>query len=410
MKASATGATSSASGEATAPEPTLGVYVHFPWCLQKCPYCDFLSIAKPRQEIPHKAYADATIRELRSRNDSLRLRRVHSVFFGGGTPSLWEVGELSRVLDALKRTLDFTADVEVTVECNPSSFSLEVGQALRQAGVNRLSLGVQALDGARLEFLGRLHDGPGGLHAVQQAIAAGFSRVSADLIYGVYGQDAAKAEEEVATVAELGVSHLSAYALTIEPGTAFGARARKGTLPLLAEGVVADSFVAVRDALGARLFHHYETSNFARPGHECRHNLGYWRGEAYLGLGCGAWGTLNDGPTAVRYRNTPSPERYLELDSWADPNPFELGLAYHACERLDANTRLLERFMLGLRLSEGVDLDAVERELGIPSLSPERRRTVEKLIGRGELELEGSVLRVSKSAWLFADRIIRAIA
>src|SRR5690606_6515830 len=135
--------------------------------------------------------------------------------------------------------------------------------------------------------------------------------------------------------------------------------------------------------------------------------LGYWRGEPYLGLGCGAWGTLPGTPIALRYRNTPSPERYLDLERWEPPDPTALSPAYHTCEALDPETRLVERFMLGLRLAEGVDLDAVERELGVVALPPEREHAVARLVDKGELELEGSVLRLARSAWLFADRVIR---
>ncbi len=183
---------------------------------------------------------------------------------------------------------------------------------MQAVGVNRVSIGVQGLDAQLLQFLGRLHDVESGLGAVRDALASGMPRVSADFIFGVSGQAATAAAREAQIMSELGTEHLSAYALTIEPGTQFGALARKGKLPLLEEAAVADSFLAVEETLEHAGFEHYEVSNYARNGARSRHNLGYWLGRDYLGLGCGAWGTLSSGEQRVRYRNTPSPRsRYL---------------------------------------------------------------------------------------------------
>jgi oxygen-independent coproporphyrinogen-3 oxidase len=377
--------------------------------LQKCPYCDFLSVAAPRADIPHAAYAAALCREIRARAPQVGARPVHSVFIGGGTPSLWEPAELGRVLAALRTELHLSANVEITVECNPSSFSSELGRALLDLGVNRLSIGVQALDEKRLQFLGRLHDAGSGLAAIEQGIASGIPNISADLIYGVYSQDPASARAEVGRVADLGPSHVSAYALTVEPGTAFGARARKGTLPLLGDDAVADSFVAVHEALAERGFTHYEVSNFARPGSECRHNLGYWRGEPYLGLGCGAWGTLRDGGTGLRYRNTPSPERYLALERWPLPQPDRLDPSLQQAEQLSPETLLSERILLGLRLREGIHPQATSEELGVPFFTPSRTKAVHELSARGQLEQRDGRLYIPEQAWLFADGVIREL-
>lgn len=383
--------------------------MHFPWCLQKCPYCDFLSVAAPRADIPHHPYADAVCREIRARAPEVRSRPVHSVFIGGGTPSLWEPAALGRVLDTLRSELELLPGAEITAECNPSSFNADVAAALGDQGVNRLSIGVQGLHPERLRFLGRLHDEHQGLAAVEQAIASGIVNVSADLIYGIYSQDPAVAAAEVARVADLGVQHLSAYALTIEPGTAFGARARKGTLPLAADDAIADSFLAVRDALGARGLEHYEVSNFARPGRECRHNLGYWRGEPYLGLGCGAWGTLRTGRHGVRYRNTPSPERYLTLERFPTPDPEAPDPSIQQAERLEPETLLSERVLLGLRLRDGIDPDALSEELGVPFLTPERSRALQRLEAAGRLEWSEGRLRIPRDAWLLSDGVIREL-
>jgi oxygen-independent coproporphyrinogen-3 oxidase len=254
-----------------------------------------------------------------------------------------------------------------------------------------------------LAFLGRLHDPEGGLAAVRAAIRAGVPRVSADLIYGVAtGPEApspAASAAEVRTVAGTGVTHLSAYSLTIEPGTQFGELARRGRLPIAPDDAVADAYFAVEEALGALGFVHYEISNYARPGQEARHNLGYWRGADYLGLGCAAVGTLsNEGGAAVRYRNLPEPARYVAAATSGAPLEAER-------EVLDPETRLRERLMLGLRLLEGVDLEAAEADLGIPVWTPARRRAADKLVGRGRLAVEGGRLRVPPAARVWTDGV-----
>lgn len=218
------------SGPAGGP---VGVYVHFPWCLKKCPYCDFVSFASERPAIDHRGYADAVLAEIDRRRPEIEGREVATVFVGGGTPSLWEPEELGRVVARLREVGRFADDVEVTVECNPTSLDEARARAIGAAGANRLSVGVQGLDRERLSFLGRLHDEAGGLVAVREALASGIGRVSADVIYGVGGgrpETPEEAAEEVGRVADTGVTHVSAYALTIEASTMFGELARKSTL------------------------------------------------------------------------------------------------------------------------------------------------------------------------------------
>jgi putative oxygen-independent coproporphyrinogen III oxidase len=387
---------------ALALEP-IGVYVHFPWCLKKCPYCDFLSLATERAAIPHTEYADQLIAELEHRARALGARRLASIFFGGGTPSLWEPRELGRVLARILAVFPAHADdVEISVECNPSSFDRDRARALVDQGVGRVSIGVQSLDARRLEFLGRLHDAAGGLRAVSDALAAGVPRVSADMIFGVQGQSPEDAAREVSRVAELGPTHLSAYSLTIEPGTQFGALARKNALPLLPDDLVAESFLAVDAALERAGFAHYEISNFARPGAEARHNLGYWRGHEYLGLGIGAWGTVIAAGERIRYRNTVVVGDYMAFDFCRS----DVAPPLRERELIATETALSERILLGLRLADGVDLGAAGRELGVDAFPTSRERAIEKLVARGRLERDGDTLRIPKPAWLFADGTI----
>lgn len=399
----------------------LGAYVHFPWCIRKCPYCDFLSVPSALQDIPHRAYADAVVREVEARRSELGARALRSVFFGGGTPSLWKPAELGRVLrsirDAFGSARDAsssdpdgdleTGELEITVECNPGSLSVAHARALLDAGVNRLSVGVQALDEARLRFLGRWHSAEQALAALGAALEAGMPRVSGDLIFGVHGQTAEQAASEVRRLAQVGVQHVSAYALTIEPQTAFGALARKGRLPQAPEQSVADSFVAVDAELSGLGFEHYEISNFAQPGQRAQHNLGYWRGLEYVGLGCGAYGTVQRAGGRFRYRNRPQPHGYIETASGLDPQrPGALRTLESESEQLTADVLLSEALMLGLRLADGVDVERAAHRTGAAMWTPARRSAVQRLTARGQLHQDGPRLSIPKAAWLFSDGII----
>jgi putative oxygen-independent coproporphyrinogen III oxidase len=388
-----------------------GVYVHFPWCLAKCPYCDFVSWVEPGAD--HRSYADAVVAEIEARGELFAGREIASVFFGGGTPSLWEPRDLGRVLAAVrdKATASKRAELEVTVECNPTSLDEDKARALLDVGVNRLSVGVQSLNDDRLRFLGRLHDARGALAAVAGALRAGVPRVSADLIFGVADQTLAQAQTEALTLADLGLTHVSCYQLTIESGTRFGELARRGRLPLADEGAVAEAFVAIEQALATRGLDHYEVSNYARPGQEARHNLGYWRGDEYLGFGCGAFGfvrTEEPGASArgVRWRNATRPELYVRGSLATVTSAFgpeQDGEVAGSTEELDAETLLRERIMLGLRMADGVDLARAAAALKTEGWTPERARAAQRLEERGRLVREGSVLRIPPQGWLWTD-------
>jgi oxygen-independent coproporphyrinogen-3 oxidase len=342
------------------------------------------------------------LREAEARAPAFAGRRFESIFFGGGTPSLWDPHELGRVIEGLR--LAFGArmadDAEVTVECNPTSLDEDRARALVDAGVGRVSIGVQSLDDERLRFLGRLHDARGGLEAVRGALRAGVPRVSADLIFGLPEQTAEEARHEALALVDVGLSHVSCYQLTIEAGTRFGELAKRGKLPLAREGDVADAFSAIDEAMATRGLHHYEISNYATEGQEARHNLGYWRGDEYLGLGCAAVGFVrSDGEgepaQGVRWRNEVRPERYVAEDAQQTATR----------EPLDAATLMHERIMLGLRTREGVDLEVAARDLKIETggWTPERRKAATWLLDRERIAVEGSRITVPPSAWLWTD-------
>lgn len=387
-------------------EPTMNlhVYVHFPWCLQKCPYCDFVSYAVERENIDHEQYATIVIGELSIRAEQIREKTpivLQSVFFGGGTPSLWSPRELGRVLNAIKNRWNHNAQtLEVTVECNPSSLDQEKAKALRDQGVNRLSVGVQSLDTERLKFLGRLHDSRGGLRALEDAVASGIERVSGDLIYGVHGQTADEARTEVATVAQTGVTHISAYNLTIEQGTRFGELARKGRLPMAEDSAMVESFFAVDETLGSFGMRHYEISNYAKPRDESRHNLGYWQGNQYVGLGCAAVGAFQREQAVVRYRNPTTPSKYLR--QWSENAEIP---ADQDIEELDGETRLRERIMLGLRLESGFNIEQTANELGVTAWPEDREKAAQREINKGRLIRDSGIIRIPKEQWIWTDDI-----
>ncbi len=372
------------------------VYVHFPWCLKKCPYCDFATRKIDRGDVPHDAYADAVLAELEARRTSLAGRRLISVFFGGGTPSLWKAEALGRVLAGVRAAFDVHAeDVEVTVECNPSSLDRGHAAALVAAGVGRLSVGVQSLDDARLRYLGRFHDAAQGRAALEAAMAE-VPRVSADVMFGMPEQ--ASVDDDLTRLLDMGLRHVSAYALTIEPGTQFGELYRKGRLEVAKEDDYAAMFVAAEARFAAYGLAHYEVSNYAAPGEESLHNQHYWRGGAYLGLGAAAVGCLEEGAgRARRWRNVAVGEDYVAA---VGEGRFEM-----ESEDLDAETLLNEALMLGLRTREGVDLEDVTRRTGLDPRTV-RARPIARALESGDLRRDATHLCVPPDRWLHLDTIV----
>ena len=372
------------------------VYVHFPWCARKCPYCDFATEPLRVAELPHEAYTDALLRELEARADDLHGRVLKSIFFGGGTPSLWRPAALGRALDAIRSAFGGEVDdLEVTVECNPSSLTRANAARLREAGVNRLSIGVQSLRDTHLDFLGRLHDSKRAIAALYEAVAE-MPRVSADLMFGMPGQSGAELSEDIGRIADTGVRHVSAYALTIEEKTMFGSLHRAGKLRVADEEQYAFLFELAEERFASLGWSHYEVSNYAAKGEESRHNLHYWRGGAYVGLGAAAVGCLDSGVgRAERWRNDPNPQRYLSQRT------LEV-----ETEELGPEELIREALMLGLRTREGVDLADTERRAG-RDVEAGREREIERALRRGDLIRENGWLRVPQSRWLKLDGIVR---
>ena len=297
--------------------PPLSLYVHLPWCLRKCPYCDFNS-HEAREALPQERYVAALVADLEAALPLVWGRRVHSVFLGGGTPSLFEPERIAGLLDAIRARLPLLAEAEVTMEANPGTFEAGRFRGFRDAGINRLSIGVQSFDDARLQALGRVH-GAGEARAAVEAALALFPRVNVDLMYALPGQDSAAATCDVAAALSLGVSHLSAYQLTLEPNTLF--HLRPPALPDEEEaGRIED---AVHGALAAAGLLRYEVSAFAVPGEESRHNLNYWTFGDYLGIGAGAHGKLSLPHRIFRQVRHRQPRQYMEAALGGDARASE---------------------------------------------------------------------------------------
>ena len=327
------------------------LYIHWPFCLAKCPYCDFNSHVRDR--VDHALWQDALLADLRHEAVLAGGEPLESVFFGGGTPSLMPPALVASLLEEAERLWGLARGIEITLEGNPSSVEAANYAELAAAGINRTSLGLQALDDGTLRFLGRLHGAREGLKALEVA-QRHFERVSFDLIYARPGQSAAQWREELTSALGFGTGHLSLYQLTIEPGTRFATQVRQGQFTPLDDDAAADLFALTQELTRAAGLPRYEVSNHARPGEESRHNLTYWRYRDYCGIGPGAHGRRG-GMATVRHRK---PENWLSAISHAGHGISE--------ERpLGQREQASEALLMGLRLSEGVDISQLSERFGL---------------------------------------------
>ena len=348
-----------------------GVYVHIPFCAHRCDYCDFATWTDRAHLI--NAYVDACVTDLQSRHAPA----ATSVFFGGGTPSLLPAPQLTRILDAI----GCSDDAEVTVECNPDTVDAEKLAAYREAGVNRLSFGVQSMSAHVLRALGRTHDPDNVERAVRLARETGFERVSVDIIYGAQGETVDDWRRTVEGAIALGVEHVSAYALTIEPGTPLGQRVAAGTDPAPDDDDQAEKYAIADDLLTAAGFEWYEISNWACPGEACRHNLLYWSQGEYLGIGCAAHGHTD----GRRWWNVRTPERYIERITAGTS-------AEQGSETLAAAARAEEAISLALRTRAGA----------VAPVLPE-------LVEAGAIEVVGDRVVLTRTGRLLASDVVARI-
>lgn len=293
--------------------PPLSLYIHIPWCVQKCPYCDFNSHGQ-NGELPQKAYVDALLADLRQDLHLVQGRKLHTIFIGGGTPSLFDASQIKRILDGANALIPFSDDIEITMEANPGTLEHDDFSAYRTAGVTRLSIGVQSFSKDKLNLLGRIHDQNEAQTAAQKASQAGYLSFNLDLMHGLPNQSFAEAMADIDTASSLNPPHLSWYQLTIEPNTLF--HSKPPQLP--DDEDLWQIYEQGQQKLAALGYEQYEISAYAKPGYQCRHNLNYWQFGDYLGIGCGAHGkiTLPKENRIIRTVKIKHPKGYLAADNY----------------------------------------------------------------------------------------------
>nr|WP_070880363.1 radical SAM family heme chaperone HemW [Pseudomonas seleniipraecipitans] len=371
--------------------PPLALYVHIPWCVRKCPYCDFNSHAAG-PNLPEEAYVDALLADLDSDLPHAHGRPLTSIFFGGGTPSLFSAKALGRLLEGVERRIPFADDIEITLEANPGTFEQEKFGAYRRLGINRLSIGVQSFQAAKLKALGRIHDGDEAIRAADMARAAGFDNFNLDLMHGLPDQSLDDALGDLRIAIAQAPTHLSWYQLTVEPNTVFWNQP-----PVLPED---DTLWDIQEAGQALLAEHgyaqYEVSAYAQPGRAARHNLNYWTFGDFLGIGAGAHGKLStpDGRISRTWK-TRLPKDYL------DPAKH-----YSAGERILSADELPFEFLMNvLRLSDGCAAELFSQRTGLPLDQLAAAR--EQAQRRGLLQKDPTRLTATREGQLFLNDLLQ---
>ena len=357
-----------------------GLYVHWPFCKSKCPYCDFNSHV--HDSVDHDAWWDALVRELRHYAAQTPGRKLDSIFFGGGTPSLMRPETVAAVIDAAQREWHFSNDIEITLEANPTSVEAGKFSAFRQAGINRVSLGIQSLRDDDLKFLGRQHNAAEARNAIAIAASA-FDRFSYDLIYARPQQTAASWAAELREALAIADAHISLYQLTIEPGTAFFTQHARGDFEIPNDTRAGEMYELTQDILGEAGLPAYEISNHARPGQESRHNLVYWRYGDYVGIGPGAHGRLTVNDTKLATRTHRAPDIWLKQVQERDTGA-------HDPETVTPDQRLIECTMMGLRLAEELPWTRLEQESGKPRADIFSDAKIKSLVEEGYLITSGN--------------------
>ncbi|HEY4174973.1 MAG TPA: radical SAM family heme chaperone HemW [Rhodopila sp.] len=377
----------------------LALYVHWPFCLAKCPYCDFNSHV--RERIDQTRFAAALRRELASEATRLGRRRLTSVFFGGGTPSLMDPSTVAALLDDAARSFDPVEDLEVTLEANPTSIEAGRLAGFRAAGVNRISIGIQSLDGEALRTLGRQHSADEAVAALALARRL-FPRVSFDLIYARPGQDLPNWRAELRAALAIAADHLSLYQLTIEPATPFEALHRQGKIILPDEDTAAALYDATEEECARAGLLAYEISNYARPGQESRHNLAYWRYRDYAGIGPGAHGrvTANGTLHATRRHRAPEP--------WAE-RVEQTGTGLTTDTPVPAEERAREALLMGLRLAEGIDLTWFAARTGRTLAQSVNADILERCIAEEYLIVTPDRLTATREGRIRLDSLLSAL-
>ncbi|MCY3751137.1 MAG: radical SAM family heme chaperone HemW [Gammaproteobacteria bacterium] len=370
----------------------LSLYVHLPWCVRKCPYCDFNSHEIKNGSFPEHEYVDALVRDLEFSAGLFQGREPVSVFLGGGTPSVMSPGAIGAILEAVDAVSGLSGTAEITLEANPGTADSERFAAYRNLGVNRLSIGVQSFKDAGLAAIGRIHDGDEAVSAVETAVGAGCSNINIDLMYGLPGQTVADAMADLAAAVSLEPVHISWYQLTIEPNTVFHAKPP----PLPGDDLTWEMQNCGEEYLAGQGYRQYEVSAWSRPGSECRHNLNYWEFGDYIGVGAGAHGKITNG-TVTRQSRLRVPQSYMRA-AGSDA-------AIAATRTLNEQDCILEFMLNALRLKDGVPLSRFSARTG---LAPVRvQAQVDAARADGLLEDEPSLLKATEKGARYLNDLLQ---
>ncbi len=373
------------------------IYIHLPYCLTKCPYCDFNSYGVG-MDFPERLYTDSVLKEMDIYSHLLKERDIRSVFFGGGTPSLFTPGSIGRMLDRLSDLSVVSDDTEITLEVNPRTADEKKLREFGMAGINRISVGIQSFIQKKLDYFKRFCTPQDCNEIINDIKNAGFENFNIDLMYGAYGESVEDLCHDLKTAVGSGNNHLSVYCLTIEENTEFGKMHRDGELYIPDDELLAQMYGMTSEYLEKNGFRQYETSNFAREGFECAHNLTYWRSEDYIGFGAGAHSHMRKSENVLwgeRWSNNRSPKHYI--GSLSEGNkPVD----YH--EVLDRESSVQDALVMGLRLKEGIDISVFDNRYGI-ELKPERYH---HLIEDGFVNIDGNRLYLTHKGFLYSNRLI----
>ncbi len=377
----------------------VGVYVHTPFCIRKCKYCDFVSFPIAQQNVP--AYFDALIgTALPSTAELLTSKRriVETIYIGGGTPTAVAQAHLTKLLASCLNMLPMSADVEVTVEMNPGTVDTRYISEILACGGRRISIGVQSFNDRVLRFLGRIHGADQARNCIENVRAMGCRNINIDLIYGTPGESLDELMRSLETAVSLAPEHISVYGLSIPEGTTLHKNLKAGEFALPSPDQQRQTYETIRDVLHAAGYVQYEVSSWAKPGFECRHNLNYWRRGEYIGLGCAASSYLD----GVRRKNVDNVAEYVERMANG-------GSAVGEAERLSVEERVEEAIMLGLRLREGISLSKLRRDEGI-SLKQTRQNQIQKLTNAKLINIQNDILKLTGDGVLVADEVIAWLA
>ncbi len=371
-------------------QPPLGLYIHVPWCIRKCPYCDFNS-HEAKGDIPEVDYIATLLKDFDTDYQFAERRLIRSIFIGGGTPSLLSPGAYGEILNHLAKAANLSDTLEITLEANPGTVEAEKFRGFRQSGINRLSLGIQSFNESHLNTLGRVHNGEQAKAAIGIAADAGFTNFNLDLMHGLPNQSQANALEDLETALAYQPKHLSWYQLTIEPNTAF--YSRPPTLP--SDDVLSDIQLAGETLLETHGYMHYEVSAFSRPGYQSTHNMNYWQFGDYIGIGAGAHGklTMADG-SVLRLRKHKQPKHYL--------TPQTSLIAEKA--KIAEDELALEFLMNALRMREGFTIDNFQQSTGISFEA--LRNPIDSLIHENLLTINGSRIKTTNTGWRFLNTVL----